>query len=294
MQCLTHLERQTYTDFEVVVVDDGSTDSTQSQMHDYLLKSPLAIRYVGQKNAGPAKARNLGVSLLEPPLCLFLGDDIFASPTLVASHVELHKQYPTLNVAALGLTQWSKTGQKVTPFMQWLGESPIQFAYKDLLSGTHPTWYHFYSSNISVKTELLKRFPFSQEFPFAAVEDSELGYRLTMQSRLEIKFIPEALASHLHPTTFRQACARMIRVGYSARTFHELWPEHKVIRPNSLKQKVKNAIIRRPSLMGLSVEVGDLFTRASCPNPIMIWVLGCHYEAGYQSFRDRDGKLVRS
>jgi glycosyltransferase involved in cell wall biosynthesis len=294
MQCLAHLERQTFTDFEVVVVDDGSTDSTQTQMHDYLLRSPLAIRYVCQQNAGPAKARNLGVSLLDPPLCLFLGDDIFASPTLVASHLGLHQQYPALEVAALGLTQWSTTGQVITPFMRWLDEGPIQFDYKDLLAGTHPTWHHFYTSNVSAKTELLKRFPFSEEFPFAAVEDSELGYRLTRQCGLEIKFIPEALADHLHPTTFRQACARMIRVGYSTRTFHEMWPEQKPIRPNGLKQKVKDAIIRRPPLMRLLVEAGDLCTRASCPNAVMIWVLAFHHEAGYRSFRDREGKLVWS
>jgi glycosyltransferase involved in cell wall biosynthesis len=292
IECLTHLEHQTFPDFEVVVVDDGSTDSTQSQMQDYLQRSPLAIRYVAQPNAGPAKARNLGVSLLEPPLCLFLGDDIFASPTLVASHMKLHQQYPALHVAALGLTKWSSTGQEITPFMRWLEESPVQFAYNDLLAGVPPTWHHFYTSNVSAKTELLNRFPFSEAFPFAAVEDSELGYRLTKQSGLEIKFIPEALADHLHPTTFRQACARMVRVGYSARIFHRLWPEAKEMQSNGLNQKVKEAIAQHPWLVKLLTKSGDLCTRATCPNPLMRLALGCNYEVGYRSSRDHEGNLV--
>ena len=294
LECLAHLERQTFGDFEVVVVDDGSTDSTQSQLQDYMEKTPLAIRYTAQQNSGPAKARNRGISLLDAPVCLLLGDDIFASPTLVASHMRLHHEYPALDVAALGLTKWSRTGQTITAFMRWLGQSPFQFAYKDLLAGVQPDWRHFYTSNVSAKTELLKKFPFSEEFPFAAMEDSELGYRLKKQFGLEIKFIPEAVAYHLHPTTFRQACARMIRVGYSARLFHAIWPEAKPVRSSGLKQTVKEAIVRRPRLLNFLTEAGDLCTRALCPNPLMLWALICHYEVGYRSSRDHEGNLVRS
>jgi glycosyltransferase involved in cell wall biosynthesis len=178
LECLAHLEMQTFGDFEVIVVDDGSSDSTQSQMQNFMARTPLAIRYVMQQNSGPAKARNRGIALLEAPICLLLGDDIFAPPTLIATHLKLHEEYPALQVAALGLTKWSTTGQEITSFMSWLGLSPFQFAYKDLLAGVEPDWHHFYTSNISVKTELLKQFPFSEEFPFAAMEDSVLGYRL--------------------------------------------------------------------------------------------------------------------
>jgi glycosyltransferase involved in cell wall biosynthesis len=294
LECLAHLENQTFRDFEVVVIDDGSTDSTPGQMRDYLAKTPLAIRYVAQKNSGPAKARNVGISLLETSICLMLGDDIFASRTLVESHIRLHCEQPDLEVAALGLTKWSTSGQKITPFMRWLGQSPTQFAYKDLLSGVQPDWRHFYTSNLSVKTELLRKFPFKEDFPYAAMEDSELGYRIKTQFGLKLKFLPEAVAYHLHPTSFRQACERMIRVGYSAQIFHRLWPQERPLPSSCLKQKVKQAIVRSPRLLKLLTGAADLCTRALCPNPIMMLALVCHYEIGYQRSRNREGKLVRN
>lgn len=292
LRCMEHLQRQAFTDFEVVVVDDGSSDGTQSAMEAYLHRSPLAIRYVKQGNSGPAKARNVGVSMLRAPICIFLGDDIFAEPSLIECHLDFHRRLPGLNIAALGWTQWSTTGQTITPFMRWLGESPYQFAYKDLLSGTEPDWHHFYTSNLSVKTELLRQIPFNETFPFAALEDSELGYRIHRKHGLDLRFLPEAIAYHLHPTSFRQACERMVKVGYSTRLMDELWPEQRQPQRFTFNARLRRAIARSPLLTRLLVTTADVYTKAICPNRIMTATLACKFEVGYGSRRDENGKLV--
>jgi glycosyltransferase involved in cell wall biosynthesis len=290
LECLAHLEKQTFSDFDVIVVDDGSTDGTARQLEIYKAKSPLRIRFLGQKNSGPAKARNVGVSMLNSEICLFLGDDIFASPTLVESHLQFHKSYPDSRVVALGLTRWSASGQEVTPFMMWLDKANIQFAYPLLLAGAKPDWGHFYTSNLSVKTELLRRFAFNEEFPYAAMEDIELAYRIEKQFGLDIHFLPEAVADHLHPTTFLQACRRMLRAGYSAELFYDLWPEQRPSPKTGLRPSLTAIIARNPWLLKSLANVGNLATRIVCPNKLTGYVLECHLEAGIKS--RRRGELI--
>jgi glycosyltransferase involved in cell wall biosynthesis len=293
LKCLAHLESQTFKEFDVVIVDDGSTDATAQQVKSYMTNSSLAVRYIYQNNGGPAKARNFGISIIDTPVCLMIGDDIFASPNFIEVHAKFHETNPSLNAAGLGLTKWHTSAQTITPFMQWLGESPVQFAYKELLGGCPPSWEHFYTSNLSVKTELLRKLPFSEKFPYAAMEDSELGYRIQNRFGLALAFIPDALAEHLHPTTFRQACERMIRVGYSLHLFHELWPEQRHT-PGQFKRFVKSIFIDSPVLLRLLSGVAGVWAKISCPNPLMLWALACYREIGYQSSRSASGRLERS
>ena len=56
---LEALLNQTYKDYEVIVVDDGSKDRTSEIMKKYMKKSKK-IKLIKQKNAGPAAARNNG------------------------------------------------------------------------------------------------------------------------------------------------------------------------------------------------------------------------------------------
>jgi glycosyltransferase involved in cell wall biosynthesis len=281
MQCLKHLEDQNCKDFEVVIVDDGSVDSTPDQMKAYMRSTPLAIRYTRQENRGPARARNHAISLIEAPITLLIGDDIFASPALVAEHLQLHLRRPAESVAGLGLTRWSEKGQSVTPFMQWLDSDGVQFDYGPLLRGKSPDWADFYTSNLSLKTEVLKEFPFDETFPYAAMEDMELACRIEARSGLELVFLPEALAHHLHPTTFTQACRRMVMVGESTAHFDRLWPGKRRTKRNILRRPLQGILLSHPNAMPTWVKMADWSLKLACPNALMRYVLGCHFAMGY-------------
>jgi glycosyltransferase involved in cell wall biosynthesis len=283
LSCLKHLERQTWSDFEVIVVDDGSTDSTPRVFEEYQRQSPLTLRYIRQENSGPARARNVAIAALQSPICLMIGDDIFASPALVSKHLQLHQQKPALQIAALGLTQWSNSGQTVTKFMRWLDESGIQFSYNDLLGGVLPNWKHFYTSNLSLKTKLLRENPFDESFTKAAVEDLELGYRLEQQRGLEVVFMPDAFAHHLHPTSFRQACRRMFNVGLSTRHFYDIWPGSLPVKCSLHPRTIRDFMQKHQWSLSPIITLVGILTSVWCPNPLMRKMLHVYFVLGYRS-----------
>ena len=283
--CLQHLERQTWRDFEVIVVDDGSTDDTRAQVQQYLTTSALRLRYVRQQNSGPARARNVGVALVRSPICLLIGDDIFATPDFVRTHLEFHQAAASPSIAALGLTCWSETGQTVTPFMRWLDQSGTQFSYGELSQGVPPDWRHFYTSNLSLKTELLRNNPFNESFTKAMMEDMELGYRLAKRHGLQMVFLRAAVAHHLHPTSFQRACKRGRGVGAATERFYELWPEQRPLPRGALREFLKKRIYRNgwiaPPLTWFTAAVTSLW----CPNPLIRPVLALHFGIGYREAR---------
>lgn len=284
LTCLRHLEGQSFGDFEVVVVDDGSTDGTEQAMATYRKTSPLRLRYVRQENAGPARARNRAIAMLEAPVCLMIGDDIFADRELVAIHLHFHQGNPEERMVGLGWTRWSHTGQVVTPFMRWLETGGVQFSYEDLLRGVAPDWQHFYTSNLSLKTKLLRAHPFEEAFTKGRwmMEDLELGYRLERRVGMKLVFLPEASATHVHPTTFRKSCRRAFDSGVSAQVFHRLWPE---LRPQStavLRRWASGWVRRNPWVLRGLTWLTDRMTRVWCPNPLLRPVLALHAAAGYR------------
>ena len=284
LECLAHLERQCFREFEVVTVNDGSTDGTQAALAVYAGQTQLAMRCLRQANSGPARARNRAIQIARAPICLMIGDDIFASPQLVETHFKLHQDRPERRVAGLGFTRWSEQGQIVTPFMRWLDETGEQFAYGNLFGGMQADWRHFYTSNLSLKTALLRENPFDEEFRGAAMEDIELGYRLYKQHGLEVVFLPEAAAAHLHPTTVRRACLRALSVGAATFQFAQRWPEQTPPFPKTSNWRRR---LRESSAAGrLGIPLlrfgASLLTRVRCPNPLLSKAMAAHSALGYR------------
>jgi glycosyltransferase involved in cell wall biosynthesis len=89
-ETLSSLERQLYLEeyFEVIVVDDGSTDDTATVAGQ---EYPFSLRYLWQENSGDAAARNRGVEASRGELLVFLDDDVLAAPDYLFRLREAHR-----------------------------------------------------------------------------------------------------------------------------------------------------------------------------------------------------------
>jgi glycosyltransferase involved in cell wall biosynthesis len=95
---------QTFTDWELIVVDDGSTDTTLTTARQLMAQhSDRRIRVFQQPNAGPAAARNSGAERASGEYLLFLDADDTLAPTLLERATAILRQLPLVGFVYSGM-----------------------------------------------------------------------------------------------------------------------------------------------------------------------------------------------
>lgn len=214
--------------FEVIVVDDGSSDGSGEWLAEHQAGRPPdaapRLTVLRQENQGPATARNRGVETARAPRVAFLGDDTVPSPGWLAAHREAHRRFgDDPKRAVIGYTRWHPR-MRTTPFLEYINEHGLQFGYALIEDRDEVPFNFFYTSNLSLSREMLLDEPFDLSFPYAAWEDIEASYRLSAKG-LRLAYEPRATVEHDHPTHFRRFMDRQEKAGYSAVVFYRLHPE---------------------------------------------------------------------
>lgn len=198
-------------DFEVIVVDDGSTDETPALLAARSGGSGFPLKSIRQQNQKPAAARNRGTREAQGRVVLYLGDDTVPEPGLLSAHWRHHRLPDGPPRAVIGYTPYDRESgpERLLFFLQEFGH---QFGY-GLIEDPEDLGFNFvYSSNLSAPASVLGPAPFNEEIRAPAWEDVELGFRLKRLG-VQVLFEPGAVARHRHPTSLLGFCKRQEMVG---------------------------------------------------------------------------------
>lgn len=221
---LKSLQRQTVdrSRYQVVIVDDGSTDETRRVAHDF--DCEMSIVYAYQRQSGLAAAKNHGLCLASAPIVLFHDDDDVAAPSLLEEHLLAHGRFPQEHCAILGHTLLSPS-LRTDPLMDYVTRVGCQlFSYPQLHDGDVLDYSYFWGGRSSCKRGfLLDRGLFNVVFRFGC-EDVELGYRLSGYG-FHVVYHARAVTVMARALSVNEFCARAERQGRSNFIFSELHPE---------------------------------------------------------------------
>ena len=204
-RCLAALEHQTlpHDEFEVIVVDDGSSDNTAS------LAETTGARVLRLVHNGPAAARNAGAGIARAPIVVFTDADCEPVPDFLERLLE-----PFAAPVVSGARGVYRSQQKalVARFIQLEYEERYhRIAHVEKVRGTVnalDTSYAAYRRQV-----FLEAGGFDTRFRGAAGEDHELSYRLTEQGHV-FRLSPQAAVYHRHVTSFQGYARRKFRIGF--------------------------------------------------------------------------------
>jgi cellulose synthase/poly-beta-1,6-N-acetylglucosamine synthase-like glycosyltransferase len=210
--------------FEIIVVDDGSTDNTAD------IARQAGVRVVSQPNAGAAAARNLGAHFAGGDLLLFTDADCLPAPDWVAQMCAPFAADPTL-AGAKGVYR-TRQPELTARFVQM----EYQDKYDRMLGTERIDFVDTYSA--AYRRDLfLQMGGFDTAFPGASVEDQEFSFRLA-EAGYRLIFIPEAKVWHTHDRTVAEYARRKFLIGYWKSLVVQRHPT-KLIRDSHTPQVLK-------------------------------------------------------
>ncbi len=234
-QCLNALQNQTIdrSQYEIIVVDDGSTDGT-ADIAEQALRDFPAAQVIRAKHGGPASARNLGAGAAEGELLLFTDADCKPVPDWIERFARTFAN-PSLSGAKGAYA--TRQRSLVARFVQQEYEERYDYTRGQATIDFIDTHSAGYRREVFVENRGFD----ALGFPTASVEDQEFSFRLAERG-YQLVFVPEALVYHQHNTTLTRYFRRKYNIAYWKMYLLKQHPG-KAVRDSHTPQLVKAQIV---------------------------------------------------
>jgi len=189
------LKKQTFNDFEIIVVDDGSKDNTLNIVKKYADKL-----IINEKNSGPAVSRNKGIKAANSDLIILTDGDVILPDNWAENMYNALRENDVI-MGKINIPESTFIGDSISalgfPAGGSVGFNKIWKVNKEGYTE------HASSCNMGIKKEIFEKYGyFDESFPLAGGEDGEFPYRITRRG-VKIKYEPNALAWHEPRTSLK-------------------------------------------------------------------------------------------
>lgn len=190
-KCLDSVINNNYNDFEIIVIDDKSSDRTAEIIYSY--KCDL-LRYIANgSNQKVSFTRNLGIKEANGGLILLLDSDAYVDKDWIKNHVEAHASIKA-DIIGGGIVGIHNTIYgKTDAFCTWFTSIPHSRSY-------YLRHLHLPTNNLSIKRDVFNKIGYFDESLKNGGEDTEFCFR-ALQSGLKIYFKSDILAYHFDRDT---------------------------------------------------------------------------------------------
>lgn len=215
---------QTGVDYEIVAVDNGSSDGSAEYLEGLAAEEPR-LRVVRDASPGQSAASNRAAAEATGRLLVFSAQDMLVDPGFLAGHLAAHARRGRAGEPLLVLGRIAYPLECLgTPFMRCLvEETAFQFDFSQVGDFDDADPRCCYAPNVSLPALVFQRLGgFDEAFPYGW-QDTDLGFRLKALGGRMV-YEPELLAWHDHPVEGPAYCQRMETVGRYAPAFVDKHP----------------------------------------------------------------------